>query len=691
MELSLHKACDTCRARKVRCKTSGADACEFCLSRNSACSFSYIKQPRKRKLSPGELPVRSRPVIDSNDVFNARALDRNNALSTLYIDSLLADRQASRIRRGVNHPDQLMALFGPNPNISFFPEKRVRLISERLGHDRLAHLLEEIRKLVASKMKLATYIPRSKAFQERLSEPNLHDLPHESLKAHIYAYFEMVHPIYPFLCAETFQQQASSQNLLNVLATDRAWAALYYAVVAIGCQYNDGGSFEAGIGEAWTYFDRSLSHFQDILLCRGSLTAVQALMAMSIFSSTASAFQFEPLMLSEASIMAQGLGYNKSNSPGEESHRRTFWVLYFMEKVSCFITGKVSVLQDANISCAIPDVKESTFHDYDWFFSFLQYGRLVSKIHSDLFTISSTNQPVADYNTKVQVLLQELEAWRLSSPMRFRAGEQLKPRLLHEPLAQTIALMTHYLYLNALLTLSWTLLHFSAARLRATQQLELKRELMRTARSVLELTKYIDVAPSTPIWILGVMPLSCLLILFDLVVHNPEHPETGISLALLDIAGGHFSRLEFASKGTLPGSLIAEFAHLARQYVTEKRQKKIKPKIPDPSPIEPARSVQPEAVPETVEAAQPVAIFSSAETDNSSHLAVSLPTLPQEPLVPGPSTTPLWTPATLQEADELFLPLIDDPSYHIDGLHLLGIDLKDLFDHPYPLTDGAGL
>lgn len=49
-------------------------------------------------------------------------------------------------------------------------------------------------------------------------------------------------------------------------------------------------------------------------------------------------------MLSEASIMAQGLGYNRSNSLGEESHRRTFWVLYFMEKVSCFITGKVSVL-----------------------------------------------------------------------------------------------------------------------------------------------------------------------------------------------------------------------------------------------------------------------------------------------------------------------------------------------------------
>lgn len=41
--------------------------------------------------------------------------------------------------------------------------------------------------------------------------------------------------------------------------------------------------------------------------------------------------------------MAQDLGYNRSNGAHEVSQRRTFWVLYFMEKVSCFTTGKVSV------------------------------------------------------------------------------------------------------------------------------------------------------------------------------------------------------------------------------------------------------------------------------------------------------------------------------------------------------------
>lgn len=55
--------------------------------------------------------------------------------------------------------------------------------------------------------------------------------------------------------------------------------------------------------------------------------------------------------------------------------------------------------------------------------------------------------------------------------------------------------------------------------------------------------------------------------LFDSVVHNPRQPETYSNLALLDMAAGHFSRLEYCSNGTLPGSLISEFSHVARTYV----------------------------------------------------------------------------------------------------------------------------
>ena len=107
------------------------------------------------------------------------------------------------------------------------------------------------------------------------SHPCLHS-PHANDAALCYAaYFDTVHPVYPFLCPDTFRARALGQNLTQSLTADKSWAALFYTIVAIGCQNNDGGSFEAGVGEAWSYFERSLSYFQDLLFGRGSLTAVQ--------------------------------------------------------------------------------------------------------------------------------------------------------------------------------------------------------------------------------------------------------------------------------------------------------------------------------------------------------------------------------------------------------------------------------
>ncbi|SPB44972.1 unnamed protein product [Aspergillus niger] len=511
---------------------------------------------------------------------------------------------------------QLTTIFGPNPNISFFPERRVRAISQRLGHNRLDQLLDEIRAVVATKVKNTCAIPQS-YIQRHLGTGKIEEVPsRDIIDGHISG-----------TCALTARPYSLADNY-NPLAA---------------------------------YFDAA------------------------VFSSTVSAFNFEPLMLTEAAVMAQGLGYHRSNSAQEEPCRRTFWVLYYMEKTSCFATGKTSVVDDANISCAIPDMTESTFHDYDWFFNFVKYARLVSKIHQSLFTISSVSQPLSTYNSVVESLRIELEAWRANIPPRFRPGEKFKTRSLQEPLAVQVALITHFLYLNALLTLSWTVLHYGAVRLGSTQQEIMKRDLMRTARSVLELTVHIEVAPSTPVWILAVLPLSSLMILFDLVVHNANHPETGLSLALLDIAGGHFSRLEYASNGALPGSLIAEFAHLARQYVSETRKPKSISRDNNDNSIPFVSQDRAEPSPSAPEPR------TSTLTADPTELAVPA-VLPQEPepvATNAPGVMQPWSPASLDRSETLFLPYIDDPTYYFGDLQLLGIDLKDLFDNSYQLPAGS--
>ncbi|RAH43489.1 fungal specific transcription factor domain-containing protein [Aspergillus brunneoviolaceus CBS 621.78] len=538
---------------------------------------------------------------------------------------------------------ELTTISGFNPNISFFPAKRVKAINERLGHNRLDQLLEQIRALVSTKIKTACAIPQS-YIQRRHSLSQSHEFPDwASIQAHIsgilapfsishpakVAYFEAVHPVYPFLSPDTFRQKATAENLPHLLAADRAWAALFYAIVAIGCQNNEGGSFEVGVGEAWQYFERSLSYFPDLVFGRGSLTAVQA-----IFSSTVSAFQFEPLMLSEASMMAQALGYHRSNGVQETAHRRTFWVLYYLEKTSCFGTARNSVIDDSNISCAIPDVLESTFGDYDWFFCFIKYGRLVSKVHQSLFNVSAVSQPLQTYNATVNSLRSELEIWRLAIPSRFRPGEVPKPRLLREPLALKIALLTHYMYFHALLTLSWTILHVGTARVAASQQDVLKRELLRTARSVLELAAFIEVAPSTPV-----------------------------------------CRIEYASKGALPGSLVAEFAHLARQYVSDVRSGKTQ------------RGSETIRAPRCVEdtATAPVVTDGTALVSTAAmRVPVGNPAMsvdrPRETELDPTAPVQPWSPASF---DPISFPLLDDPSYALDDVQWLGIDVMGLFDQLY--------
>ena len=70
--------------------------------------------------------------------------------------------------------------------------------------------------------------------------------------------------------------------------------------------------------------------------------------------------------------------------------------------------------------------------------------------------------------------------------------------------------------------------------------------------------------------VLAGTPLAAFLVLFDLVIDNPTHPETAANLALLDVGSGHFSGIEYASQGTLPGSIASEFTQIARAYVREK-------------------------------------------------------------------------------------------------------------------------
>lgn len=179
------------------------------------------------------------------------------------------------------------------------------------------------------------------------------------------------------------------------------------------------------------------------------------------------------------------------------------------------------------------------------------------------------------------------------------------------------------------------------------------------------------------------------MILFDLVIDNPNHSETSLNLALLDIASGHFSRIEYSSNGALPGGLISEFAHLARQYVSDIRHHSGREHL-GPSFFSRTQGPQPQSF--FCESAgngmQELPMSPGREETNVCSKSASYPPATSlapvhQPAVAGSgisSSLGDMTPVTTSQ-DQLFFPSVDGGMQH---LQFIGVDLMGLFDPTYP-------
>ncbi|GJC90080.1 putative transcriptional regulatory protein C530.05 [Colletotrichum liriopes] len=275
--------------------------------------------------------------------------------------------------------------------------------------------------------------------------------------------------------------------------------------------------------------------------------------------------------------MAQTLRYHKPTNC-DATHLRTFWTVYFLEKTASFSECTGSLLADEDIGCMVPRAPESMFGDYNWFLSAIRLGRVSSMAYSSLFSVSASLQSGESARRAMDHARRLLEDWRQSVPVAFRPGRGGQPQLHARPVTKLVVLQTQYSYYNVAIALDRLSLHLGQGETPSRERA--KHDLMLAARSIAELTRLIDIAPHVSILqvgplvrpISGTIPLSALFILFDFVIHNPEHPGTEENLALLDVVGGHFGFIDVVSKGALPGSIISEFAGIARRYVASVTQ-----------------------------------------------------------------------------------------------------------------------
>lgn len=232
--------------------------------------------------------------------------------------------------------------------------------------------------------------------------------------------------------------------------------------------------------------------------------------------------QVDRTLLAQACRLVLALRYHKSSVLDEnpDTCYRTFWVIYHMEKQDSFQARSSSVryhfasmfcnvkltdfwelqtIADYDIGCRIPAVPESMFGEYNWFVSAIRFSRVLSVAYETLFSVNAFMGPTASQLQAIDYVHELLEAWRVSIPLDFRPLEKHTVRL-SERRTRLVAVQTQYYYYHLIIALERLTLYLDQAN--GARRSASKKNILLASRTVIELTRFVDIEPYTPIlWV----------------------------------------------------------------------------------------------------------------------------------------------------------------------------------------------
>lgn len=170
-------------------------------------------------------------------------------------------------------------------SIAVFSETRLQTLSKRLGHNKMYDLIDTMQtdikaRRIANKK---SYVEASLARHSCLPLPALEADSYIKCKQtsvnltmsnKLLAYFEHVHPMFPFLNQKSFEEKVYNLQI-NSLQENFAWSALYHVVLALGSQFQNKKDFSPGHGLAWQLFKHALGLVPNLIGPDATLMNVQ--------------------------------------------------------------------------------------------------------------------------------------------------------------------------------------------------------------------------------------------------------------------------------------------------------------------------------------------------------------------------------------------------------------------------------
>lgn len=145
----------------------------------------------------------------------------------------------------------------------------------------------------------------------------------------------------------------------------------------------------------------------------------------------------------------------------------------------------------------IPPFPEAQYGDFNWFVAFIRIGRITSIVYTSLFSISASLRSPELYQSTMDHIHGILEEWRQTIPAEFKPGDSMNFPLSAPLSVRLAALQIHFSYYHIIIALERLALYLNRDGGEKAQMS--KQRLMNTARTIIELTKHIDIQPHVPI------------------------------------------------------------------------------------------------------------------------------------------------------------------------------------------------
>lgn len=512
------RVCDKCRLKKMKCDRK-SPTCTYCSSHGYNCTYNAPQQRRGRPRTDSKDNGASMSLehrIESIEALlqSQGLLDRSAGVSMETLQSRLAkksgeasqqfDPASQSVTEDDALADQMTSLttneegqtrfMGSSSGFSVVSPRGRQWVDEKVGDKSFSTMIASA--LAKDRNEWDEKPPNifDGTFTRRVFKP----LPSRTeCLSLIGEFFDQFNQMFPLFHEPTFLYLIDHQYSDEPYEGSGWWASINIALATAYRIRAATGSLrsEEASQHAWEYFKNAMAVSSELIVRNTDLLSVQALLGLALFLRGTSNPQAGFAFTSAAMRLAHTIGLHKSgraftfNPVESEQRNRVFWIAYLLDKDTALRSGIPPSQNDDDMNVQLPmehppdhvgtilidqEKPQSPSAPFNFFRIICRLAQIQSTIYKHLYSVRASRKSDAEILQTVELLDDQLNAWRTYVPGSIRPGHDLEaestPSILH-------AVTLHFAYYSCVNTVHRLALGQSSwsSRLQGSQRQEARQ------------------------------------------------------------------------------------------------------------------------------------------------------------------------------------------------------------------------